>query len=118
MTFMKGGQAAGCRRASPEESRFGESDSKEAHMQYVGIDWGTRQAAWCARGEAGEISQEGVIPADEDGLARLVKTLGPDVKACVEMMSGAAWARDRLRLAGWEVEIADPRKVKAIAPLA
>jgi transposase len=87
-------------------------------MQYVGIDWGTRQAAWCARGEGCEISQEGMTPADEDGLARLVRTLGPDVKACIEMMSGAAWVRERLELAGWQVEIADARKVKAIAPLA
>ena len=29
--------------------RFGRSDSsKAALMQYVGIDWGTRRAAWCA----------------------------------------------------------------------
>jgi hypothetical protein len=40
------------------------------------------------------------------------------VKACVEMMSGAAWVRERLEAAGWTVEIADARKVKALAPLA
>jgi transposase len=34
------------------------------------------------------------------------------------MMSGAVWVRDRLRAAGWQVEVADARKVKAIAPLA
>ena len=58
------------------------------------------------------------MPADEDGLAKLVLALGTDVTACVEMMSGAVWVRDRLRAAGWQIEIADPRKVKAIAPLA
>jgi transposase len=57
-------------------------------------------------------------PADEDGLARLVARLGPDVKACVEMMSGAVWVRDRLQAGGWTVEIADARKVKAVASLA
>lgn len=36
----------------------------------------------------------------------------------MEMMSGAVWGRDRLRAAGWSVEIADSRKVKAVAPLA
>ena len=87
-------------------------------MQYVGIDWGTRDAAFCARREGGEVAAEGFTPADEDGLAQLVKALGTDVKACLEMMSGAAWVRERLPLAGWEVEIADARKVKAIAPLA
>jgi hypothetical protein len=56
---------------------------------YVGIDWAYRRAAWCALSEAGVIVGEGVVPADEDGLARLVLALGTEVKACVEMMSGA-----------------------------
>jgi hypothetical protein len=34
------------------------------------------------------------------------------------MMSGAVWVRDRLRACGWLFQIADARKVKAIAPLA
>lgn len=86
-------------------------------MQYLGIDWGTRKAAWCALDDHGQLT-EGVMPAEEDGLARLVHTLGPDVRGCVEMMSGAVWVRDRLATAGWEMQIADARKVKAIAPLA
>src|SRR5215211_8312923 len=86
-------------------------------MQYLGIDWGTRRAAWCALSKAGELI-EGTIPADEGGLTRLVALLGPDVRGCIEMMSGAVWVRDRLAECGWEIEIADARKVKAIAPLA
>jgi hypothetical protein len=34
------------------------------------------------------------------------------------MMSGAVWVRDRLAECGWQIQIADARKVKAIAPLA
>ena len=86
-------------------------------MQYLGIDWGTRRAAWCALNATGELT-EGVISADRDGLARLVSRLGPDVQGCIEMMSGAVWVRDRLAECGWTIEIADARKVKAIAPLA
>jgi transposase len=86
-------------------------------MQYLGIDWGTRRAAWCALSAAGELT-EGAVSADADGLARLVGRLGPDVHGCIEMMSGAVWVRDRLNEAGWTIEIADARKVKAIAPLA
>jgi transposase len=86
-------------------------------MQYLGIDWGTRRAAWCALTAGGEIA-EGAISADEDGLMRLVDRLGPDVRGCIEMMSGAPWVRDRLCECGWMIEIADARKVKAIAPLA
>ena len=73
-------------------------------MEYVGIDWAYRRAAWCAMTEAGAISREGFVPADEDGLARLVLELGSDVQACLEMMSGAVWVRDRLVAAGWRVQ--------------
>jgi transposase len=86
--------------------------------EYVGIDWAYRRAAWCAMSARGAISAEGFTPAGEDGLAKLVLRLGSDVKACLEMMSGAVWVRDRLRSAGWQVEVADARRVKGVAPLA
>ncbi|HEY9379415.1 MAG TPA: transposase, partial [Jiangellaceae bacterium] len=87
-------------------------------MQYVGIDWAYRRASWCALSESGATVDEGVVAADEDGLARLVLRLGVDVRACVEMMSGAVWVRDRLAAAGWEVQVAHARKVRDVAPLA
>ena len=87
-------------------------------MNYVGIDWAYGRAAWCARSESGAIAGEGLIPADEDGLVHLALRLGPEVKACVEMMSGAIWVKDQLERAGWSVEVAHARKVRDIAPLA
>src|SRR5947207_6048550 len=87
-------------------------------MKYVGLDWAYRQAQWCALAPGGEIASEGRVAADRDGLARLVFELGDEVKACVEMMSGALWVRDELVACGWQVEIADARKVKTVAPLA
>ena len=30
-------------------------------MQYVGIDWAYRRAAWCALGESGSVNDEGVV---------------------------------------------------------
>jgi transposase len=87
-------------------------------MRYVGIDWAYRRAAWCARGEGGAITGEGVVPADEDGLIRLVLERGSEVRACVEMMSGAIWVRDRLAEAGWQVQVAHAGKVRDVAPLA
>jgi hypothetical protein len=60
-----------------------------------------------------------MVVADEDGLSRLALALaGGEVCGCVEMMSGAVWVRDQLATIGWEIKIADARKVKAIAPLA
>jgi transposase len=87
-------------------------------MNYVGIDWAYGQAAFCAMSETGAIASEGRLPADEDGLGKLVLSLGTEVKGCVEMMSGAVWVRDRLQAAGWEVQVAHARKVRDVAPLA
>src|SRR6266576_1060252 len=44
--------------------------------------------------------------------------LGDEVTACLEMMSGALWVRDELVACGWQVQVADARKVKTVAPLA
>jgi transposase len=87
-------------------------------MQYLGIDWGTRRASWCSLDEHGAL-REGAISADRDGLSRLALTLGAgELHGCIEMMSGAVWVRDQLATVGWDIRLADARKVKAIAPLA
>ncbi len=87
-------------------------------MEFVGIDWATRRAAWCAVDEAGQRLGEGAVPADETGLLRLVADRGLQVTAAVEMMSGAAWIAETLRGVGWEVRVADARRARALAPLA
>jgi transposase len=70
------------------------------------------------RDQPGRRADRGHDLGDEDGLVRLVARLGPEVRGCIEMMSGAPWVRDSLGACGWTIEIADARKVKAIAPLA
>src|SRR3954468_15079705 len=88
-------------------------------QQFVGLDWATRRARGCAVTPAGVVIDEGWIPADEDGLAKLVARLGGDgVLACLEMMSGAAWVRERLTSGGWVVQIGDARQAKAVVSLA
>jgi transposase len=47
-----------------------------------------------------------------------VLEVGLDVRAVVEMMSGAIWVRDTLAAAGWQVQVAHARKVRDVAPLA
>src|SRR5438046_3654029 len=87
-------------------------------MKYGGLAWAYRQAQWCALAPGGEIASEGRVAADRDGLARLVLELGDEAKACLEMMRGALWVHDELVACGWQVEVADARKVKTVAPLA
>jgi hypothetical protein len=66
-------------------------------VEYAGIDWASRRAAWCALDPAGELLGEGVMAADLDGLTGLVARRGLEVSAAVEMMSGAVWVADTLR---------------------
>src|SRR5262245_54149983 len=57
-------------------------------------------------------------PLTATGLPGSSFELGDEVNACLEMMSGARWVRDQLVACGWEVQVADARKVKTVAPLA
>jgi hypothetical protein len=113
---MKGGRVVfGPPRATDSALADQPFRREEDCMQYLGIDWGTRRASWCAIDEHGALG-EGVISADQDGLARLALTLdGSEVCGCIEMMSGAVWVRDRLATVGWDIRLADARKVTAIA---
>jgi transposase len=87
-------------------------------VEFVGIDWATRRAAWCAFDAAGRRLGEGAVSADAGGLMRLVAERGLEVTAAVEMMSGAAWVAETLRSVGWTVRVADARRARALAPLA
>src|SRR3954470_10644887 len=71
-------------------------------VEYVGIDWSCRRAAWCALSERGTIVGEGAVPADEDGLARLVIERLLAARPVVLVMSGAISVRDTLAAAGWQ----------------
>jgi hypothetical protein len=76
-----------------------------------------RRAAWCALSEAGVIVGEDAVSADEDGLARLAVDRGGDVRAVVELLSGAIWVRDTLAAARWTSRLRT-RKVRDVTPLA
>src|SRR3954466_7977991 len=91
---------------------------EEDDMQYLGIDWGTRRASWCALDEHGAL-REGAIPADQDGLAgvALADGTGEEARGCIERMSGAVWGRDQLALVGWGIRLGVARKEKSIDPL-
>jgi transposase len=89
-------------------------------MLYVGLDLSRRRLDYHASLADGEVAAVGACPPDRDGLAHLVHGLeaeGP-VLAAIESMSGARFVHDQLELAGWDVRIADARRVKGLAPLA
>ncbi|HSJ72718.1 MAG TPA: transposase, partial [Miltoncostaeaceae bacterium] len=77
----------------------------------------------CLLDQRGERIEVGAAPPDADGLAGLARRVaeahGPvPVHAAIESMKGARFVHDTLERAGWQVEVADARKVKGLAPLA
>ena len=61
---------------------------------------------------------EGLVPADEDGLAGLVLELGTEVKALRRDDERRGLGAGPARGAGWLVEVAHAGKVRDVAPLA
>jgi transposase len=90
-------------------------------MLHAGLDLSRRRLDFHLLDEGGETLEYGAASPDAEGLARLAARLsarGRPVRAAIESMTGARFVHDRLEQAGWEVEIADARKVKGLAPLA
>jgi transposase len=90
-------------------------------MLYAGLDLSRKRLDFHLLDAEGATVEVGAVPPDADGLHGVSERLarhGAPVRAAIESMNGARFVHDRLKLAGWQVEIADAQKVKGLAPLA
>jgi transposase len=88
-------------------------------MLHVGLDLSRRRLDVCVLDGAGELVAETAAPPDADGLRSLAGRFGGGrVRAVIESMNGARFVHDTLEEHGWEVLVADAKKVKGLAPLA
>lgn len=92
-------------------------------MLHVGLDLSRNRVDVHIADRAGHCLEADAWPADEDGLAHLVRHVGATyprqrVLAVVESMNGARFVHDSLERSGWRVEVADAQRVKGLAPLA
>jgi transposase len=88
-------------------------------MLHAGLDLSRRRLDVCLLSGGGEPVAEFATPADADGLGGLARRVsGQPVRAVIESMNGARFVHDTLEEAGWEVLVADAKKVKGLAPLA
>ena len=90
-------------------------------MLYAGLDLSRQRLDVHVLDEAGQTVEVTAVRPDADALATLARHVarhGQPISAAIESMTGARFVHDQLELAGWEVEIADAQKVKALAPLA
>jgi len=90
-------------------------------MLYAGLDLSRKRLDYCLVEEAGAIVAEGAAPPDRDGLRALAERVSvyrQPVRAALESMTGARFVHDELEQLGWQVEVADAKKVRGLAPLA
>ena len=90
-------------------------------MLYAGLDLSRQRLDVHVLDEEGRTVEVTAVRPDADALrilgARVLRQ-GEEVSAVIESMTGARFVHDTLELAGWDVAIADPVKVKGLAPLA
>src|ERR671911_1643059 len=90
-------------------------------MLHAGLDLSRRRLDVCLLSEHGELVAQTATPPDGDGLRGLADRVGhyrQPVRAVIESMNGARFVHDTLEELGWEVLVADAKKVKGLAPLA
>ncbi|MGH2512045.1 MAG: IS110 family transposase [Candidatus Limnocylindrales bacterium] len=90
-------------------------------MLYAGLDLSRQKVVVHVLNEAGETVTTTWVPPTRDGLHGLVGRIalyGDQVTAVVESMTGGRFVHDELELGGWDVELADAAKARALAPLA
>lgn len=90
-------------------------------MLYAGLDLSRQKLVVHVLNEAGETVTTTWVPPTRAGLRGLVGQVAlydREVTAVVESMTGGRFVHDELELCGWDVELADAAKAKALAPLA
>jgi len=89
-------------------------------MLYAGLDLSRKKVDVHVLNQAGQTITTTWAPPTADGLRGLaarISLYGEPVVGVVESMTGARFVHDQLELAGWDVELADAAKAKALAPL-
>ena len=90
-------------------------------MLYAGLDLSRQRLDVHVLDEEGRTVEVTAATPEVFGLRELVARIsrhGQEVSATIESMNGARFVHDQLELAGWDVEIADAARAKALAPLA
>jgi transposase len=89
-------------------------------MLYAGLDLSRQRLEVRILDESGGTVEMTAVRPDRDGLGGLAAQVArhrQPVTAVVESMNGARFVHDTLERLGWQVEIADALRAKALAPL-
>ena len=83
-------------------------------MLYAGLDLSRKRLDFHLLNADGATVDVGASPPDADGLRLLTDRLahhGQPLRAAIESMNGARFVHDTLEELGWEVLVADAKKV-------
>lgn len=84
----------------------------------VGLDLGDRKSRYCVLDASGEIVKRGVVTSGVDSVRQSLRRLGEQfgaTRAVIEVGSNSPWVSRLLAEVGFEVIVANPRKVQLIA---
>ena len=91
------------------------SEMKCAHgKQTIGLDLGDRNSRYCVLDEQGEVIREGSVATTRQGLDRVLGAMTP-CRLALEVGTHSPWVSRHLERTGYEVIVANARRVRLIS---
>ena len=84
-------------------------------LHYIGFDVHKKTISFCVKTAAGEIVEEGVIPAGRGALRQWASARRQPWRGAMEATLFSGWIYDTLKPYGEQLEMAHPAKMKAIS---
>src|SRR5882762_1891226 len=85
------------------------------NLHYIGFDVHKKTISFCVKTAAGEIVEEGVVPAQRVGLRQWASARPQPWRGAMEATLFSGWIYDTLQPYGEQLEMAHPAKMKAIS---
>ncbi|MBZ5705980.1 MAG: IS110 family transposase, partial [Acidobacteriia bacterium] len=84
-------------------------------LHYIGFDVHKKTISFCVKTAAGEIVEEGSVPAQRAGLRQWASARPQAWRGALEATLFSGWIYDTLKPYGEQLEMAHPAKMKAIS---
>jgi transposase len=84
-------------------------------LHYIGFDVHKKSISFCVKTAAGEIVEEGAVPAQRGALRQWASTRPQPWRGAMEATLFSGWIYDTLQPYGEQLEMAHPAKMKAIS---
>jgi transposase len=100
-------------KKAPAQKPYPENPMNTPH--YIGFDVHKKTISFCVKTAAGEIVEEGVVPAQRAGLRQWASARPQPWRGAMAATLFSGWIYDTLKPYGEQLEMAHPAKMKAIS---